>query len=182
MLYGIIGYYEPYSIYPNGYHCTPTDPLPFANLASQKNHIAFCGMGIYIDEAQAKWFVEEWEKTGKKLNMCKSCVRFKKLDDVPLDVIGKAIKRIPVKQYIALYEKHLKANSAGKKVSKNRSATKSNNRLTKRLAKGVRCGRAWCVRFPLLLCFPLKNGFQFARFRYNSCPARRLLNGIATQS
>ena len=69
MLYGIIGYYEPYSIYPNGYHCTPTDPLPFANLASQKNHIAFCGMGIYIDEAQAKWFVVEWEKTGKKLNM-----------------------------------------------------------------------------------------------------------------
>ena len=64
--------------------------------------MAFYGMGIYIDEAQAKWFVVEWEKTGKKLNMDKSCVRFKKMDDVPLDVIGKAIKRIPVKQCIAL--------------------------------------------------------------------------------
>jgi uncharacterized protein (DUF1919 family) len=86
------------------------------------------GMGIYIDEAQAKWFVDEWEKTGKKLNMGKLCVRFKKLDDVPLEVIGKAIKRMPVKQYIALYEKQLKANSAGKKVSKKRSTAKSKKR------------------------------------------------------
>ena len=58
MLYGIIGYYVPYSIYPDGNHCTPTDPLPFANLASQKNCMAFYGMGICIDEAPAKWFVE----------------------------------------------------------------------------------------------------------------------------
>ena len=128
MLYGMIGYYVPHSIYPDGYHFTPTDPLPFANLASQKNHMSFYGMGIYVDEAQAKWFVEEWKKTGKKLNMGKSCVRFKKLEDVPLEVIGKAIKRMPVKQYIALYEKQLKANSAGKKVSKKRSAAKSKKR------------------------------------------------------
>ena len=128
MLYGMIGYYVPHSIYPDGYHFTPTDPLPFANLASQKNHMSFYGMGIYVDEAQAKWFVEEWKKTGKKLNMGKSCVGFKKLEDVPLEVIGKAIKRMPVKQYIALYEKQLKANSAGKKVSKKRSAAKSKKR------------------------------------------------------
>ena len=111
-----------------GYHCTPTDPLPFANLASQKNHMSFYGMGIYVDEAQAKWFVEEWKKTGKKLNMGKSCVRFKKLEDVPLEVIGKAIKRMPVKKYIQLYESMLKANSAGKKVSKKRSAAKAKKR------------------------------------------------------
>ena len=78
MLCGMIGYYVPHSIYPDGYQCTPTDPLPFANLASQKNHMSFYGMGIYFDEEQAKWFVEEWKKTGKKLNMGKSCVRFKK--------------------------------------------------------------------------------------------------------
>ena len=85
-------------------------------------------MGIYVDEAQARWFVEEWMKTGKKLDMGKSCVRFKKLDDVPLEVIGKAIKRMPVKKYIELYEKQLKANSAGKKVSKKRSEAKTKKR------------------------------------------------------
>tara|TARA_Y100001934_G_scaffold262817_2_gene337739 strand:+ start:504 stop:1013 length:510 start_codon:yes stop_codon:yes gene_type:complete len=128
MLYGMIGYYVPHSIYPDGYHCTQTDPLPFANLASQKNHMSFYGMGIYVDEAQGKWFVGEWKKTSMKLDMGKSCVRFKKLGDVPLEVIGKAIKRMPVKQYIELYEKQLKANSVGKKVSKKRSAAKTKKR------------------------------------------------------
>ena len=121
MLYGMIGNYVPHSIYSDGYHCTPTDPLPFANLATQKNHMTFYGMSIYVDEAQAKWFVEECTKTGRKLNMGKSCVRFKKLEDVPLEVIGKAIKRMPVKKYIQLYESMLRANSAGKKVSKKRT-------------------------------------------------------------
>ena len=128
MLYGMIGYYVPHSIYPDGCYCTPTDPLLFANLASQKNHMSFYGMGIYVDEAQAKWFVEGLKKTGKKLNMGKSCVRFKKLEDVPLEVIDKAIKRMPVKKYIQLYESMLKANSAGKKVSKKRSAAKAKKR------------------------------------------------------
>jgi hypothetical protein len=128
VLYGMIGCYVPHSIYPDGYHCTPTDSLPFANLASQKNHMSFYGMGIYVDEAQARWFVDEWKKTGKKLDMGKSCVRFKKLDDVPLEVVGKAIKRMPVKKYIELYEKQLKANSGGKKVSKKRSEAKTKKR------------------------------------------------------
>ena len=86
--------------------------------------MAFYGLGLYIDEEQARWFVEEWKKAGKKLDMGKSCVRFKTLDDVAIDVIGRAIKRMPVKQYIALYESQLTANDAGKKISQKRAAKK----------------------------------------------------------
>ena len=124
MQWGMIGYYVPHSIYPDGYHCQPDEPLPVASLASQKNHMAFYGFGLYIDEEQARWFADEWKKAGKKLDMGKSCVRFKKLDDVVLDVIGRALKRLPVKQYIAQYESQLAANVAGKKVFQKRAAAK----------------------------------------------------------
>ena len=122
MQWGMIGYYVPHSLYPAGYHCQPEEPLPVASLASQKNHMAFYGLGLYINEAQARWFVEEWKKAGKKLDMGKSCVRFKTLDDVALDVIGRAIKRLPVEQYIEQYERQLTTNDSGKKVSKKRAA------------------------------------------------------------
>ena len=122
MQWGMIGYYVPHSLYPAGYHCQPEEPLPVASLASQKNHTAFSGLGLYINEAQARWFVEEWKKAGKKLDMGKSCVRFKTLDDVALDVIGRAIKRLPVEQYIKQYERQLTTNDSGKKVSKKRAA------------------------------------------------------------
>jgi hypothetical protein len=122
MQWGVIGYYVPHSLYPAGYHCQPEEPLPVASLASQKNHMAFYGLGLYINEAQARWFVEEWKKAGKKLDMGKSCVRFKTLDDVALDVIGRAIKRLPVEQYIEQYERQLTTNDSGKKVSKKRAA------------------------------------------------------------
>ena len=122
MQWGMIGYYVPHSLYPAGYHCQPEEPLPVASLASQKNHMAFYGLGLYINEAQARWFVEEWNKAGKKLDMGKSCVRFKTLDDVAVDVIGRAIKRLPVEQYIEQYERQLTTNDSGKKVSKKRAA------------------------------------------------------------
>jgi len=122
MQWGMIGYYVPHSLYPAGYHCQPEEPLPVASLASQKNHMAFYGLGLYINEAQARWFVEEWKKAGKKLDMGKSCVRFKTLDDVAVDVIGRAIKRLPVEQYIEQYERQLTTNDSGKKVSKKRAA------------------------------------------------------------
>ncbi|MCA9284967.1 MAG: DUF1801 domain-containing protein, partial [Phycisphaerales bacterium] len=102
--YGMIGYCVPHSIYPAGYHCNPKQPLPFASLASQKNHMALYLMCIYGDDAHREWFCKAWTDTGRKLDMGKGCVRFKKLDDVPLAVVGEAIKRVPVKTFIANYE------------------------------------------------------------------------------
>lgn len=111
MTYGMIGYYVPHRIYPAGYHCDPKQPLPYVNLASQKNHMAIYMMCIYMDPSHAKWFVEEWTKTGKKLDAGKACIRFKKLEDLALDVIGKAIKRTPVKKQIADMEAALATRS-----------------------------------------------------------------------
>ena len=104
MQYGMIGYFVPFSVYPAGYHCDPKQPLPFASLASQKNHMAIYMFGIYTMAEHRDWFVEEWKKTGKKLDIGKSCVRFKKLEDVPLEIVGKAIKRMSVKKSIEFYE------------------------------------------------------------------------------
>jgi hypothetical protein len=102
--YGMIGYYVPHKVFPAGYHCDPKQPLPFAALASQKNHMAVYLMGVYGQPEQEKWFRDAWAKTGKKLDMGKSCVRFKKLEDVALDVLGETIRRAPAKAYIAHYE------------------------------------------------------------------------------
>jgi len=119
MSYGMIGYYVPHRIYPAGYHCDPKQPVPYINLASQKNHLALYIMGLYIDEDHAKWFVEAWEKTGKKLDKGKACIRFKKLEDLALDVIGQTVKRTPVKKYLAQYEKMLRPRlPAAKKAAK----------------------------------------------------------------
>lgn len=100
MQYGMIGYYVPHRVWPAGYHCDPKQPLPFAALASQKNYMSLYLMCVYGDSPHAKWFKDAWAKTGKKLDMGKACVRFKKLDDVALDVIGEAIKRVPARKYI----------------------------------------------------------------------------------
>jgi uncharacterized protein YdhG (YjbR/CyaY superfamily) len=88
MSYGMIGYVVPHSIYPDGYHCSPDLPLPFLNIASQKNFIALYHMGIYSDETIMKWFTTEYPKYVKsKLDMGKSCIRFKKIDQIPYDLI-----------------------------------------------------------------------------------------------
>lgn len=109
MGYGMMGYSVPHSIYPAGYHCTPTDPLPFAAIASQKNFIALYHMGIYANPELLKWFVEEYPKHCKaKLDMGKSCIRFKKFDQIPFELIGELMKKMTVKDWIALYEKNLK--------------------------------------------------------------------------
>ncbi len=98
MQYGAIGYFVPHTVYPPGYHCDPKQPLPFAGMASQKNHMSISLMCVYSDREHDAWFRAAWVKTGKKLDMGKSCVRFKKIDDVPLQVIGEAIRRVPVKK------------------------------------------------------------------------------------
>lgn len=108
MQYGMIGYYVPHSVYPPGYHCDPKQPLPFASLASQKNHMAIYMMTLYSDGKNENWFREAWAKTGKKLDMGKCCIRFKRIDDLPLPLIGKAIKLVSVKKFIEHYESVLK--------------------------------------------------------------------------
>lgn len=109
MGYGMLGYVVPHSIYPSGYHCDPKTPLPFISVASQKNFIAFYHMGIYADETLLNWFVAEYPKHCKtKLDMGKSCIRFKKMNDIPYELIGQLITKMSVQDWISLYEKNLK--------------------------------------------------------------------------
>ncbi|HLG93693.1 MAG TPA: DUF1801 domain-containing protein [candidate division Zixibacteria bacterium] len=108
MQYGMIGYAVPHSVYPPGYHCDPKQPLPFVGLASQKNHMAVYMMNIYMDKETENWFIKAYKASGKKLDIGKSCLRFKKVEDLALDVIGQAVGRKSVKEYIALYEKNRK--------------------------------------------------------------------------
>lgn len=100
MQYGMIGYYVPHRVYPAGYHCDPKQPLPFAALGSQKNYMSLYLMCVYGDAAGAAWFREAWQKAGKKLDMGKACVRFRKIEDLALNCIGEAIRRYPAKKYI----------------------------------------------------------------------------------
>jgi len=113
MQYGMIGYYVPHRVYPAGYHCDPKQPLPFAALASQKNYMSLYLMCVYGDTDHSKWFREAWAKTGRKLDMGKACVRFKKLEDLALDVIAEAIKRVPARKYIEFCEAAIKPMSKG---------------------------------------------------------------------
>ena len=116
MQYGMIGYYVPHRVYPPGYHCDPKQPLPFAGLASQKNHMSLYLMSIYAggeDTEDARWFRQAWTKDGRKLDAGKACVRFKKLEDVPLDVVGEAVRRLPARAYIARYEAGLGRSKGG---------------------------------------------------------------------
>jgi uncharacterized protein YdhG (YjbR/CyaY superfamily) len=104
--YGMLGYVVPHSIYPSGYHCDPKLPLPFINLASQKNFIALYHMGIYANKNLESWFVSEYPKHVKtKLDMGKSCIRFKKMDDIPFDFIGELAAKVSVEDWISNYEK-----------------------------------------------------------------------------
>jgi|TARA_B100001146_G_scaffold60237_1_gene53083 hypothetical protein len=118
MQWGMPSYFVPLSAYPAGYNCQPDQALPFVGFASQKNHMAIYGFCIYMDEELKNRFVADWKKSGKKLDMGKSCVRFKKLEDVPLKVIGDAVKRVPMKKYIKQYEAQLQQTAAGKKTAK----------------------------------------------------------------
>lgn len=119
MSYGMIGYYVPHRVFPSGYHCDPKQPLPFAGLASQKQYMSVYMMGTYCgcvadqDTELLAWFKKAWAKSGKKLDMGKACIRFKTLDDIPLDVIGEAIKRQPADAYITAYTKWLAAMGKG---------------------------------------------------------------------
>lgn len=109
MAYGMIGYVVPHTLYPAGYHCKPKEPLPFMSIASQKNYIAVYHMGLYVDEELLSWFTKEYAKqTTTKLNMGKSCIRFKKAASICLPLIGKLAAKITPEQWITTYEQRLK--------------------------------------------------------------------------
>ncbi|WP_299529864.1 DUF1801 domain-containing protein [Ulvibacterium sp.] len=109
MNYGMLGYVVPHSIYPDGYHCDPKMPLPFMNLASQKQYIAVYHMGIYSKKELLDWFKKEYAQTVRtKLDMGKSCIRFKKIDDIPYELIGELCQKITVDQWIDFYESAIK--------------------------------------------------------------------------
>lgn len=109
MSYGMIGYVVPHSLYPDGYHCDPKLPLPFVSLANQKNFIALYHMGMYAMPKLMEWFVNEFPKhSNKKLDMGKSCIRFKKPEEIPFELIGQLMQKISVKDWIECYETETK--------------------------------------------------------------------------
>ncbi len=110
MNYGMIGYVVPHSVYPAGYHVNPTLPLPFVNIASQKNFVGLYHMGIYANPDLLEWFVSEFPKHCKrKLDMGKSCIRFKKMDDIPYELIGELISKMTAQEWIDIYEESIKS-------------------------------------------------------------------------
>lgn len=124
--YGMLGYYVPHRVFPAGYHCDPKQPLPFAGLASQKNHLSLYLMCVYMDEASGTAFRQAWAKTGKKLDMGKACIRFHDADQVALDVLGDTIRRFPAKRWIEVYEASRgTADSKAGGASKGKPASKA---------------------------------------------------------
>jgi len=128
--YNMLGYVVPHSLYPSGYHCNPDQPLPFINLASQKNFVALYHMGIYSDKKLLAWFQKAYkEAVGTKPDMGKSCIRFKKMDNIPYELIGELAEKITPQQWIDTYE-----NTVGTR----RTATKSKNTVKKSATKKKR--------------------------------------------
>ena len=102
---GMIGWVVPHKLYPPGYHCDPSQPLPFIGLASQKNYIALYHMGLYSDDKLLHWFKTGWARASKKkLDMGKCCIRFKKQDDIPYELIGELVSKVTPQQWIDEYE------------------------------------------------------------------------------
>lgn len=113
MSYGMLGYVVPHATYPNGYHCNPKLPLPFINLANQKNFIALYHMGIYANPELLEWFTTEYPKHSlQKLDMGKGCIRFKKLDQIPFDLIAELARKMTVEDWITCYETQIKSRKS----------------------------------------------------------------------
>jgi uncharacterized protein YdhG (YjbR/CyaY superfamily) len=113
MSYGMLGYVVPHSIYPNGYHCNPKLPLPFINIGSQKNFIALHHLGIYANPKLLDWFVSEYPKhCNQKLDMGKGCIRFKKMDQIPFDLIEELARKLSVEDWIKCYETEIKSRKS----------------------------------------------------------------------
>ena len=114
--YGMIGWVVPHSLYPEGYHCDPKLPLPFMSIASQKHFIAVYHMGVYASQKLLEWFISEYPKhCSTKLDMGKSCIRFKKIENIPYDLIGKLASKMSAEDWIQLYESNVKNSRKRKK-------------------------------------------------------------------
>jgi hypothetical protein len=133
--YGMLSYHVPHRVYPPGYHCNPKLPLPFASVASQKNHMAVYLSCNYGPPGREEWFRKAWAKTGKKLDMGKSCVRFKRLEDVALEVIGEAIRRMPAADYIAYYESVVGKRAAGGRPAAQGAGQQASKQASKKASK-----------------------------------------------
>ncbi len=123
-LYGMPHIVVPHRVFPDGYHCDPSKPLPFAGMASRKSGISFYLMCVYLDPAERAWFEKAWAKTGKKLDMGKSCITFKKPEDMALEVIAEAVRRVPSKAYIAKYVSLRDGQASRKKAASKKPAAK----------------------------------------------------------
>lgn len=134
MQYGMIGYYVPHSRYPAGYHCDPKQPVPFASLASQKNHLSLYMMCLYADSPMLKRFVEGSARAGKKPDMGKACVRFRRADDLALDVLADILREVTADKWIAHYEQSI-GNREKKPASPKRAGTTVGKATTKRVSK-----------------------------------------------
>jgi uncharacterized protein DUF1801 len=137
MQYGMIGFYVPHRVYPPGYHCNPKQPLPFICLGTQKNYMSLYLGCVYGDTERARWFREAWARTGKKLDMGKACLRFRKIDDLALEVIGECIRRVRARAFIRQYEAvigTLNRRPAGRSASKvsNRQRPKKRQAVPRR--------------------------------------------------
>jgi len=141
--YGMIGYFIPHSVYPDGYHCSPDQPLPFMSVASQKNHMAVYLFCIYGDDAEAARFEKQWAKSGKKLDMGKSCVRFKKLEDLCLTSIGAAVKRMTAARFIKHYEANVVSATARKKKASKKKASSKKSVARKKATTKKAAARTW---------------------------------------
>ncbi|MDX2054744.1 MAG: DUF1801 domain-containing protein [Polyangiaceae bacterium] len=147
--YGMIGYFVPHSVYPAGYHCDPKIPLPFASLGSQKSHMSLHLMHLFMDPKAAEKFQAAWAKTGKKLDMGKACIRFKKLEDLSLEVIAETIAKMPARKYIETYvagisgratkgastKKDASTKGAAKKAGSKKAASAKNHPAKARISK-----------------------------------------------
>ncbi len=107
--YGFPAWVVPHSVYPDGYHCKPEEPLPFVSIASQKHFVALYHMGLYANPELMEWFVSEWPNhVDSKLDMGKSCIRFKKMDKIPFELIGELMKRMTATEWMGIYDSHIK--------------------------------------------------------------------------
>lgn len=118
MQFGMIGWYVPLALYPAGYGGKAKEPLPLIGLASQKSGMVLHCIGLYLNPDLSAWFTSEYQKSGRKLDMGKGCVRFKKLDDLPLDVVGRLIARVPVEEHMANYRAAMSRNKPAAKKPK----------------------------------------------------------------